>query len=79
MGNPDCKCGFCQYNTGMEKKTGRPPIDPSGPMGKVLQIRLTDSEREDYAEAAERAKLKLSAWMRDRLNRAVKRELRKSE
>jgi len=58
----------------MEKKTGRPPIDPSGPMGKLVQIRLTDAERAKYARAAERADMKMSAWIRDRLSRAARRE-----
>lgn len=55
-------------------KMGRPTIDPDGPMGKVFQIRLTESERKDYRQASDRAGLKLAAWVRDRLSKAAKRE-----
>lgn len=53
---------------------GRPPIDPDGPMGKVFQIRLSESERSDYQQAADRAGMKLAAWVRDRLTKSAKRE-----
>jgi hypothetical protein len=62
----------------MAKKMGRPTIDPKGrPQGKVCQIRLSDAERADYGQAAQKADLGLSAWMRDRLSKAAKRELGK--
>ena len=53
---------------------GRPTIAPEGPMGRLLQIRLTDAERDEYEQAAARAQVKLSAWIRDRLSKAAKRE-----
>ena len=34
----------------------------------------SDAEREAYRQAAERANVPLSEWVRDRLNRAAKRE-----
>jgi len=43
-------------------------------MGRLLQIRLTDAERAEWERAAVRAQLKLSAWIRDRLSKAAKRE-----
>jgi len=57
-----------------ESKMGRPTIDPEGPLGRVFQIRLSDAEREEYQRAATRAGVKLSAWIRDRLGKAAKRE-----
>jgi len=60
----------------MAKKMGRPTINPLGAMGRVLQIRLADTERAEFGQAAQKAKLSLSEWMRDRLSRAAKRELR---
>ena len=61
----------------MEKQRrgrGRPRLDPDGPPAKFLTIRASDAEREAYREAAERAEQPLSEWIRDRLNRAAKRE-----
>ena len=55
-----------------EKRIGRPPLDPSEARGRVFQMRLTDDERESYEAAAKRAGQTLSAWIRDRLNRAAK-------
>lgn len=69
-----CQKEFCHYNSRMSKKMGRPPRASTGAMGKVFQMRLTDSERKDYQRAAERAELSLSEWIRDRLNKAAKRE-----
>jgi hypothetical protein len=67
-----CQEVFCHYNSFMRKKIGRPTIAPSGPMGKVLQIRLTAAERQEYEWAATRAKMKLSAWIRQQLARGVR-------
>ena len=38
---------------------------------------LTDAERDTYGRAAGKAKLSLSAWIRDRLSKAAKRESRR--
>jgi hypothetical protein len=58
----------------MEKKPGRPTRDPGGMASKIVPIRMTESERVAYEKAAERAEMTLSAWIRDRLDKAVKRE-----
>ncbi len=54
-------------------KMGRPPIDPSGPQGRLLQIRLSDAQRDSYERAAEHAGLKLSAWIRGCLDKAAEK------
>jgi predicted HicB family RNase H-like nuclease len=56
----------------MEKKMGRPPIASSGAMGRVFQMRLTDADREAYEQAADRAGMTLSAWIRNQLGKAAK-------
>jgi hypothetical protein len=43
---------------------------------KEIEMRLTDSEKDAYQHAAKRAGVTLSEWIRDRLNRAAKRENR---
>jgi hypothetical protein len=59
----------------MEKRgRGRPRLDPSGPPAGFLTIRASDAERESYRQAAERAGVPLSEWIRERLNRAAKRQ-----
>ena len=58
----------------MTQKPGRPTRDPLGNASKLTQIRLTDAERANYERAAKQADMPVSAWMRDRLNKAAKRE-----
>ena len=55
-------------------KTGRPTRDPSGTASKLVPVRLTEVEHEAYKLAAERAGVSVSEWMRERLNKAAKRE-----
>jgi len=52
---------------------GRPPLDPAEAKSQVYQLRMTAAERATYDAAAKRAGQSLSAWIRDRLNRAAKR------
>jgi len=42
---------------------------------KVLQIRLTDPEKQGFIEAADLAGIPLSSWVRERLRLAAIREL----
>jgi hypothetical protein len=58
----------------MKTKRGRPPLDASEAKGLVYQLRLTEAEREQFENAATKAGLKLSAWMRERLTKAATRE-----
>jgi predicted HicB family RNase H-like nuclease len=55
-----------------DKRIGRPPIQGEA-MDRVFQLRLSEAERESYEAAAKRAGKSLSAWIRERLNRAAKR------
>ena len=52
-------------------KMGRPPKDPSTVRDAVYQIRLTESEREAYDRAAASARMSLSEWIRQYLNKAA--------
>jgi hypothetical protein len=73
-----CQPEFRKYNTGMAKKAGRPTRDPSGEASKIVPIRLTDSERINYQKSAERCGQSLSEWIRERLDRAAKREAKEA-
>lgn len=58
----------------MKRKPGRPARDPEGIASKLFPIRLTDTEKSEYERAAVRAGVSVSEWIRERLNRAAKRE-----
>jgi hypothetical protein len=53
---------------------GRPKLDAEGGPSKFVTIRTAEAEREAYRRAAERAGVPLSEWIRERLNKAAKRE-----
>ncbi len=53
---------------------GRPPKPDNERAGEVFQVRLTADDKQSWREAAERAELPLAAWIKDRLNKAAKRE-----
>jgi predicted HicB family RNase H-like nuclease len=59
----------------MSKKRGAPKKAANERKASVTQIRLQPSEKEGFAEAAQLAGLSLSAWMRERLRIAAKKEL----
>lgn len=50
---------------------GRPPVRDETQDARI-QLRLLQSEKEDWTQAADDAGISLSDWMRDRLNRAAK-------
>jgi uncharacterized protein (DUF1778 family) len=58
----------------VKKQMGRPPKDPADQQSEIVAVRMTQDERAQCQHAADRAGVKLSAWMRDRLLRAAKRE-----
>ena len=57
---------------------GRPPRDPTGKPARIVQVRLTEAERQRYQEAADRAGGTLSSWIRDRLDIAAKLETKQN-
>jgi hypothetical protein len=59
----------------MGKKRGRPPVAPGKSKAEYLEVRLESSEKEAFKEAAELAGLALSAWVRERLRLAARKEL----
>jgi hypothetical protein len=60
----------------MAKRMGRPPKDPEERKAVLIAFRTEDAEKADYERAASAAGVGLSDWIRDRLKRATKRELR---
>lgn len=45
------------------------------PKSQVLQIRLTDAEKQGFQDAADLAGIALSSWVRERLRLAAIRDL----
>jgi uncharacterized protein (DUF1778 family) len=60
------------------KRTGRPQLPKDRVKGGRIEIRVDRAEQDAYEAAAKGAGLDRSEWMRDRLNAAAKRELRKT-
>ena len=59
----------------MQKKRGRPPKPPGKGKGDHLQVRLEAAEKEAFTTAAQLAGIDLSAWVRERLRSASRKEL----
>lgn len=57
---------------------GRPPKPADERAEERIELRLPPADKAAWQEAAERAEQPLSAWIRDRLNRAAKREARQN-
>jgi hypothetical protein len=57
----------------MAKRIGRPPVPAAEQLSEIVPVRMTAEERRQCEQAAERADLKLSAWIRRSLLRAAKR------
>jgi predicted HTH domain antitoxin len=55
----------------------RPKKKAAEARAKLMQIRLQEREYLSFKEAAELAGLDLSAWARERLKEATRRDLRK--
>jgi predicted HicB family RNase H-like nuclease len=58
----------------MKTKRGRPPKPKSELAEERIELRLLPAEKAEWQTAAERAGQSLSAWIRERLTRAAKRE-----
>lgn len=64
----------------MEKKPkmGRPPKPKAEQGTEIMAVRMTQDERAQCERAAQQSDVKLSAWMRERLLKAAKREARQN-
>jgi len=62
---------------GKKKKVyrGRPKKPVGESKKQFLQVRLLDSERDGFAEAARLAGIPLSTWVRERLRVVARKEL----
>ncbi len=71
---------FVDTVNNMKKKRGRgrPPKDASEKKGQSLLVRLDDSEKEAFKDAADLAGVPLSTWVRERLRLIAGRELGKA-
>ena len=69
--------GFLRYKKGMAKRRGRPPVSPEKTKADYLEVRLESAEKQAFKDAADFAGLALSAWVRERLRLAARRELEK--
>lgn len=63
----------------MAKKRGRPPVGSDKAKADYLEVRLEVAEKQAFKEAANLAGLALSAWVRERLRRAAREELKKAD
>jgi len=54
----------------------RPKKDTEKARGRLMQIRLKESEYDEFKAAAGLSGLELSSWVRERLLRAAKKESR---
>ena len=57
----------------------RPAKKPGEAREKLLQVRLKGKEYETFKGAAEQSGLDLSAWVRERLRIAAKKDLRDTQ
>lgn len=53
---------------------GRPKLPPAERLAEIVQFRLTSDERAECERAATKAGEKFSAWIRETLVRAAKRQ-----
>lgn len=56
---------------------GRPPKSPEDSLAERLYVRLSSAEKQSLEDAASKANVPLSAWIRSTLCRAAKRAERK--
>jgi uncharacterized protein (DUF1778 family) len=59
-----------------KSKGGRPKLQPDEKLAEIVQFRMTAEERSKCERAAELEGVKFSTWIRDRLLRAAKREIK---
>ncbi len=59
----------------MTKPRGRPPKPAGTTKVRYLQVRVSDPEKAAFDAAADLAGLEMSAWVRERLRLAARKEL----
>jgi predicted HicB family RNase H-like nuclease len=64
--------------SGTSQDALRPTSGRDAAAPEVIELRITDMERIEFQKAAERSGLSLAAWIRDRLNEAIKREAKEA-
>jgi predicted HicB family RNase H-like nuclease len=62
----------------MKRSRGRPTKPPDERKAAHVIVRVDQTDRAEFEEAAESADLSLSNWIRDRLKAAAKRERRRA-
>lgn len=62
-----------------QQQRGRPKKDPARAKGEYLEVRLEATEKQAFRDAADLAGLDLSAWVRERLRSAARKELEVSD
>jgi len=58
----------------MGKKLGRPTKPLGEQLAEIIPVRMTAIERQECEQAATKAGMKLTAWIRDKATRAAKRK-----
>jgi len=59
----------------MTNPKGRPPKAPNKVLGTRLELRITAAERKAYEQAAKKASLSVSEWIREALAAAIGRNV----
>ena len=59
----------------MKRRPGRPKKSRDKSKGELLQVRVESKEKRGFSEAAEQSGIALSAWVRERLRAAARKEL----
>lgn len=57
------------------KKAGRPKKQPDLVKTEYIEMRVEQSEKQTFRDAADAAGMSMSTWIRDRLRRAARKEL----
>jgi hypothetical protein len=60
-------------------RRGRPKLPAGTKKGAYMEMWLHEAEKEAFVKAADAAGMTLSAWVRDRLRRASRKELENME
>lgn len=57
------------------KKTGRPKKNSDAVKTEYIELRVDESEKQTFRDAADAAGMPMSGWIRDRLRKASRKEL----